>query len=170
MSKNVELIHSDHVEVTPIVAVQLCGESASEPADIARAMCEGFSHLMDFMKRKSIVMSGPPRAIYTAYGPEGTKFILAVPINHSPSVQPEHGVFIGSVAGSSALRFTHVGPYRNLMATYGRITEYLLAKGMMKSENDWQEFMPMWEEYLNDPETTPEADLVTRIYLPLNES
>jgi len=169
MSKIVESIHAEHVEVAPIVAVQLCGESASEPADIARAMGDGFNSLMDFMKRNSIVMSGPPRAIYTAYGPEGTKFVLAVPINHLLAIQPEHGVFIDSVAGSKALRFTHLGPYRNLMATYGRITEYLLAKGMMKSENDWQKYMPMWEEYLNDPETTPEADLVTHIYLPLNE-
>jgi hypothetical protein len=27
--------------------------------------------------------------------------------------------------------------------------------------------MPMWEEYPNDPHTTPEADLLTYIFLPM---
>ena len=40
-------------------------------------------------------------------------------------------------------------------------------KGLMESEADWMKYMPMWEEYLNDPATTPEAELVTHIYLPI---
>jgi effector-binding domain-containing protein len=37
----------------------------------------------------------------------------------------------------------------------------------MNSEADWTRYMPMWEEYLNDPHTTSEAELVTHIYLPV---
>ena len=51
--------------------------------------------------------------------------------------------------------------------TYGRITEFLKEKGLLKSEADWARYMPMWEEYRNDPTTTPEAELVTYIYLPV---
>ncbi len=41
------------------------------------------------------------------------------------------------------------------------------AKGLMQCEADWARYMPMWEEYLNDPQTTPEAELMTYIYLPV---
>jgi effector-binding domain-containing protein len=40
-------------------------------------------------------------------------------------------------------------------------------QGLLKTEADWARFMPMWEEYLNDPETVPEAELVTYIYVPI---
>ena len=41
------------------------------------------------------------------------------------------------------------------------------AKGPLQCEADWARYMPMWEEYLNDPQTTPEAELLTYIYLPV---
>lgn len=41
------------------------------------------------------------------------------------------------------------------------------AKGLMESEADWVRYMPMWEAYRNDPETTAEAALLTDIYLPV---
>jgi AraC family transcriptional regulator len=43
----------------------------------------------------------------------------------------------------------------------------MIEKQWMKSEADWARYMPMWEEYLNDPDSTPAAELVTYIYLPV---
>jgi hypothetical protein len=37
----------------------------------------------------------------------------------------------------------------------------------MQTEDDWLRYMPMWEEYVTDPDTTPAESLVTYIYLPL---
>ena len=54
------------------------------------------------------------------------------------------------------------------MRTYNRITALLKEKGLMESEADGSRYMPMWEEYINDPGTTPAADLVTYIYLPVS--
>lgn len=51
------------------------------------------------------------------------------------------------------------------LARAGRITEFLKEKGLLETEVDWAKFMPMWEKYLNDPHTTPEAELLTHIYL-----
>lgn len=156
------------VEVSPALAAQMPGRSTSDPSTIAKAMGEAFDALGGFLGRHSLVPSGPPRAIYTSYGPEGTNFIVAMPIASAPAGPVEEGPgFVGTLSGGKALRFTHRGPYRDLMATYGRITEFMLLKGLMRSESDWGLYMPMWEEYLNDPHTTPEADLVTHIYLPL---
>jgi len=33
--------------------------------------------------------------------------------------------------------------------------------------SDWARYSPMWDEYMSDPATTPESELLTRIYLTL---
>jgi effector-binding domain-containing protein len=155
------------VEVPPTLAAQMPGECGPDPAAISSAMRTAFERLMGFLRQYKLSPTRPPRTIYTAYGPQGVKFVVAMPIPAPPVATRTIGPgFIKPLASMKALRFTHRGPYANLMNTYGQITEFLKAKGLMKTEADWAKYMPMWEEYLNDPRTTPEADLLTYIYLP----
>ena len=156
------------VEVASVPAVQVPGECGSDPAAISGAIGEAFDRLMGLVQPHKLTPSGPPRTIYTAYGPDGIKFIVALPIAASSAVSIEaDSGFVGSLAAAKAMRFTHRGPYADLMKTYGLITEFLKARGLMQTEADWAKYMPMWEEYLNDPQTTPAAELVTYIYLPV---
>ena len=105
----------------------------------------------------------PPRRSRKAK--PGRHVRTAVPSGPVPLA--EGAGYVGSIPGGKALRFTHRGPYQDLMKTYGRITELVPAKGLLKNEADWARYMSMWEEYVNDPGTTPEADPLTYIYLPL---
>ena len=162
-----DLGHTE-VETPSVLAVQLSSHSKSEPASIAEAMGAAFGALMTFIQMHALVPSGPPRAIYTAYDAENTAFTVAFPIAEPEGEQPEAGpASISRLPGGKTLRFTHHGPYRELMTTYNRITQFMVAKGLMASEADWEKYMPMWEEYVNDPTQTPEADLVTYIHVPL---
>jgi effector-binding domain-containing protein len=155
-------------QVPAVLAAQMPGECGPDPAAISSAMRTAFEKLAGFLRQHKLSPAGPPRAIYTAYGPQGVKFIVAMPIAAPPAATRMIGPgFVKPLASAKALRFTHRGPYANLMNTYGQITEFLKAKGLMTSEADWAKYMPMWEEYLNDPQTTPEADLLTHIYLPI---
>ena len=43
-----------------------------------------FGSLMTFMQMHGLMPSGPPRAIYTAFDPEGTVFTVAFPIAEPP--------------------------------------------------------------------------------------
>ena len=154
-------------EVAPVLAVQVSGECSSEPSSVGPAISKAFSQLGQLLQDHALTPAGPPRAIYTTYGPTGMRFIVAMPIAAPPATEVAHGPSsVGTLAGMKALRFTHCGPYAGLMGTYGRITAFMKAKGLMQSEADWARYMPMWEEYLNDPHTTVEADLLTYIYLP----
>jgi len=154
------------VEVPPVFAVQLSDRCSPAPEAIKDAMDRAFGALMDFIQQHTLVMAGQPRAIYTSYGPEGMDFTVSIPVA-APAVPPEGGsVTIAEVPGGKALRFIHRGAYHELRTTYNRITQYMLAQGLMKSEADWARYMPMWEEYLNDPDQTTETDLLTHIYLP----
>ena len=162
-----DALESAEVEVAPVLALQIDGECSTDPTAIGSAMGELFGRLMAAMQRYGLAPAGPPRAIYTAYGPEGIRFTVAAPVA-SPPAQPmeESDGRVATVPGGKAMRFTHRGPYAGLMGTYGQVSEFLKARGMMHSEADWARYMPMWEEYLNDPHTTPEAELQTYIYLP----
>ncbi len=156
------------VQFPSVPAAQMPGVSGADPAAISGAMRTAFDNLMGFVKQHRLSPAGPPRVIYTAYGPQGVRFVAAMPIaKPSAAIRTIGPGFIKNLAGGRAMRFTHRGPYADLRKTYGQITEFLKAKGLMKTEADWSRYMPMWEEYLNDPQTTPEAELLTYIYLPL---
>jgi AraC family transcriptional regulator len=60
----------------------------------------------------------------------------------------------------AVMRYT--GPYSEIEAAY----QWLLSEWLPSSGEETRDF-PIWEEYLNDPKTTPAAELQTRIYLPL---
>lgn len=154
-------------EVPPVLAVQVSGQCGLEPSSVGPAISKAFDQLGRVLQDHALAPAGPPRAIYTTYGPAEMHFIVAMPIATAPAtpVAPDAAT-VGPLAGTRALRFTHRGPYAGLMDTYGQITAFMKAQGLMQSEADWARYMPMWEEYLNDPHTTPEADLLTYIYLP----
>lgn len=157
------------VHVGPALAAQLSSRSAPDPASISAAMHSAFGALMGFVCAHQLQMNGQPRAIYTAYSPEGVEFTVALPVAAGPDPSsPDDSAFhVTGLPPCQALRFTHHGPYPELARTYNQITEFMKEKGWMQSEADWIRYMPMWEEYLNDPETTPPAELKTYIYLPV---
>jgi hypothetical protein len=155
------------VQVPPALAVQFSSQCAPDPASISTAMRSAFGALMGFLARHRLAPTGQPRAIYTAYGATGVSFTVAMPVAAGPAAPvDEPSIRVDTLSPTRAYRFTHHGPYANLMQTYGQITAFMKEKGMMQSDADWARYMPMWEEYLNDPEKTPAADLVTYIYLP----
>lgn len=159
----------DCVEVTvpPALAVQLASQCGPDPSALPQAMQGAFTRLMAAMQQARLVPAGPPRAIYLEYGLTGTRFLVAVPIAAAPHVPiTADGVSIDTLPSSTNLRFTHRGPYALLSRTYDRIGAHLRERGLMTSDADWQRFMPMWEEYLNDPARTAPEQLVTHIFLP----
>jgi len=167
MATAVDLEFAD-VNTAPVLAVQLHSHCAAGPAALGPAIRAAFGPLMNFISRHRLTPTGPPRVIYTNMGGDGISFILAMPVAaglaepvDDPSIRVE------TIEATRALRFRHQGPYENLRHTYSQITEFMKEKGWMKSPADWSRFMPMWEEYANDPEHTPPADLVTFIYLPV---
>ena len=119
------------VEVPSVLAVQMPGECGPSPAAISSAMRTAFNNLMGFVRQHKLSPAGPPRAIYTAYGPQGVRFIVAMPIAKPPATTRTIGPgFIKSLPERRAMRFTHRGPYSELAKTYDQITEFLKTKGL----------------------------------------
>lgn len=154
--------------VPTVQAVQIDHACAATPEAIGNGMQVTFPKINDFVTKHAVQVAGPPRAIYTEYGPDGTRFTVAIPIDSSDvEVDAGESVYIDEIEGGKALRFTHSGSYQNLPQTYQGINNWLKEKGWVESEQDLPKFYPMWEEYVNNPASTPEDELVTYVYVPL---
>ena len=156
------------VEVPATLVTQYESSSAADPAAISTAVGDAFGKLQAFMTQHTIPASGAPRVIYTEWSPTRVRFTAAIPIAAvPPGVLDTAEVKLKAIPETRALRFVHHGPYRELRGTYDRIEQWLRARGGIKTAADWARYSPMWEEYLNDPTTTPESELLTKIYLTL---
>ena len=168
MTTEVTTLESMEVNVPTTLVTECRASSAAESGAISAAVGAAFQKIDTFLKANGIGASGPPRVVYTKWSPAGVEFTAAIPIGAvPPNVRDASHVSIQSMPESTALRFVHRGPYRDVRNTYDRIEAWLRERGGIKTAADWARYSPMWEEYLNDPATTPESELITRIYLTL---
>lgn len=167
MAKPSPQLQPTDVQVQPVLAVQIEGQSGTKPEQIGPAMGAAFQALQQFVASHKLSFAGPPRAIYHHFDENATRFTVAFPIAARGSAPAaEGGVRVGEIPGGPAFRFTHTGPYEQLRQTYDAITEWMKQQGLLKTDADWDSHMPVSEEYLNDPTSTPPAELVTHIYVP----
>jgi effector-binding domain-containing protein len=167
-----DVIELKSMEVlVPATRIVACNTSSStDPNAISAAIRSAFEKIDAFQRANRIQASGPPRVVYSEWSPTEVKFTAQVPIAEMPpsTVLDNADVAIKATPETQALRFEHRGPYRDVRNTYNRIESWLRERGGIKTAADWARYAPMWEEYLNDPATTPESELITRIYLTLN--
>jgi len=78
--------------------------------------------------------------------------------------EPSGEVGLQVLPGGSFARCTHFGPYEDLKHTYGKLMGQWLPKSNRRFKLD-----PTREVYFNDPESTEPEDLVTDIFLPLED-
>jgi len=168
MTTDVTNLESMEVLVPATLVAEYHGSSAAESSAISAAVGAALRTVQTFLIVNGISAAGAPRVVYREWSPGGVKFTAAVPIAAvPPNVNDSADVSIKATPECSALRFVHRGPYRDVRHTYDRIEAWLRERGGIKTAADWARYSPMWEEYLNDPATTPESELITRIYLTL---
>jgi effector-binding domain-containing protein len=109
---------------------------------------------------ETIKANGPPMTIYTGTDDTGFKFDAAVPVAPATNLRPAGQVKLGKTPTGKALKFIHRGSYDAMDATYEAITNYLDDKNL-----DSRDLFV--EQYIKDPVTTPEDDLVVEIFVPL---
>ena len=76
-------------------------------------------------------------------------------------VEASDGVTLQVIGGGQYLRHLHLGSYENLDAVHDSLLRALLGSGEWTLRD-----APILHEYITDPETTPEPDWRTHIYLP----
>ena len=120
----------------------------------------GFKTVYGTMAKQGIKANGAPMTIYTATDDTGFQFQAAVPVDKAPTMPAGSEVTVGKSPGGKALKFVHRGSYDAMDTTYEAITNYLDEKQLEAKDL-------FVEQYMKDPVTTPEDDLVIEVYVPL---
>jgi effector-binding domain-containing protein len=119
-----------------------------------------FKTVNSAMAKLGLKANGAPMTIYTATDDTGFQFQAAVPVAQAPTVPANSGVTVGKSPAGKALKFVHRGSYDAMDTTYEAITNYLDEKQLEAKDL-------FVEQYMKDPITTPEDDLVIEVYVPL---
>jgi len=154
------LIEEIETEARPIAFV--AARSEPDDAAIAAAIGAAYAQIGRFLAAHGLEQAGPPLTINTSWE-EGKvyEFDAAIPIEGRASGDLSSGpVRLKSTYAGKALKVVHRGPYQGMRATYEKLFAYVAVRGLTPAG-------PPWDEYVSDPGSTPEADLVTNIYLPI---
>ena len=149
------------VEAVPVAYVEAsCGK---DEAEIARTIGESYLEVGRVLASRKLAMAGAPITINTRWDDSGYGFEAAVPVAAMPDDPPADDArvrFKQTYAGP-ALKVVHRGAYRDMPATYDKLYAWAAAHGFEQNG-------PPWDEYVTDPGNTPEAELLTNVYLPVH--
>jgi effector-binding domain-containing protein len=119
-----------------------------------------FKSVYGAMEKLGAKADGAPMTIYTATDDTGFQFEAAVPVAQAPAQPPDGNIKVGKSPTGTALKFVHRGSYDEMDSTYEAIAHHLDDKKLEAKDL-------FVEQYMKDPVTTPDEDLVVEIYVPL---
>lgn len=150
------------VQAQPILYSK--GQGVTRDGSASRALGQAYRRILDYVKSTNEEVAGAPLAITESFD-DATglwRFEAAIPLAAKPAAPPpaDAGVLLGTTPSGRVARFVHTGPYARINETYTRITSYMRANQLVVRDRSW-------EEYVNDPGSTPEDQLITNIYFPI---
>ena len=123
-------------------------------------LIDSFRSVQGFLQKEGIKPAGPPMTIYTATDDTGFDYRAAVPIAEPMASPPRGDIEMGQSPSGRMLKFVHRGSYDAMDTTYEAITNYLDSKQLEAQDT-------FVEEYVTDPLTTAEDELVINVLVPI---
>ncbi len=126
--------------------------------DADRLFAEGYRDIAALLARDGLAPAGPPFARYFNMDAEAVDIEFGFPV--PPSAAGSGRIAVSATLSGIAACCTYIGPYRQIAPAYDALMAWIDTNGLaMHGET--------CEIYLNDPKTTPQANLKTRICLPV---
>lgn len=152
----------ERLTVEPITVAYIPGSSGMADTAIAAAFTRAYMQIGQFMAANGLKQAGAPISITRKWEAELFEFDAAIPVDRAleTPVPAESAVQIKQTYAGPALRVVHTGSYGGLAGSFERFMAYVAANGI-------EENGPSWEQFVSDPGTTPEAELITHLYQPI---
>ncbi len=149
--------------IVDVEARQFVGLAAETTmADMESSMHASFSQLMPAMREAGIASAGPAMAQYDHFDIKASRcrYVAGFTTRDAEDIAPP--ALIREIPACRALKLTHTGRYEHLGNAWSAGMISLRAD----SEKASRSIKP-FEIYLNDPDTTDAAHLITELYLPI---
>ena len=139
------------------------GSAGNDPDDIGAALGAAYGRVAVFISANGLQIDGQPLAITNYWDERGWGFDAGIPVSGVPDrgVGPDSPVRMGETYGGRVVRAVHIGPYTGLEQTYEIVGAFMAA-------HDLEPNGRTWEVFVSDPGNTPEEELKTEIYYPVN--
>ncbi len=121
---------------------------------------DAFKTVNGYLRKQGIKPAGPPMTIYTSTDDTSFQFEAAVPVAEPPKDAPTGDLTVGKTQGGRAFKFVHRGSYDDMDTTYDAITNFLDEKQLDAKGS-------FIEQYVTDPVTTPQDNLVVEVFVPV---
>ncbi len=133
-------------------------EASFSKNDIAEAMGSGFGAVFMFTKEHNVSPLSMPASIYMEMpSDDRIPFRAAFFVSADDAAKATGEVKAAVMPAGDVAAATHVGPYAGLKESHKALWDYVEAEGLAAAA-------PVWEIYIDDPTTVPEAELRTEIY------
>ena len=138
------LAYKEHATMENIVAV------------IDKGLNMTINHLMALGKQPA----GAPYCCYTNGSEDLTEFDLELGFPVAEEVPVKDGMYMARTYGGKVVESMHKGAYDTLEETYTAMMRYV-------QENSLEMTGVYYDWYLNDPDNTPEDELLTKVVFPV---
>ncbi len=138
----------------PIVSIR----TRTPVGDMPQVLGNAFGLLMGYFGQQNEYPAGAPFVAYYNMDMQDLDIAIGFPVVRPlPDVGEVHG---GEIPAGKAAVCLHEGSYQLIGAAYEALSAWMAEKGYTPTGL-------VYEYYLNDPEETPEDELLTRIVFPL---
>lgn len=132
-------------------------ECAFDGKAIGDAMASGFGEVFGFTGKSGIAPLSMPMSVYMDMPGDKLRFRAGVLVGAADAKKAGGAVKAGVMPAGEALAATHVGSYATLNQSHRALWDYA-------GKNGLETAMPVWEIYIDDPATKPEAEVRTEIF------
>lgn len=125
--------------------------------EIGPAMGSAFGEVFGFVAANGITPLAMPMSVYTGMDPDILRFRGGVIVSAEDAGKATGQIKADTLPGGDVMTTTHLGSYDLMSETHKALWAHMEAEGIKGG-------MPVWEIYIDDPDTVAEADLRTEIY------
>ncbi len=130
-------------------------------SQIANDIGAGFGTLMQALGRAGVAPSGPPLIVYHDVIDQETDGDIEICAPVATAFSGAEAVYGRELEGGTMATTMHRGPYQEIAMAYHTLTGWI-------SEHGHDIAGPPRETYLNDPQTVPPEELLTRVEWPIS--
>lgn len=148
---------SAQAEARPLVVLPV--RAANDPNAVGVALGVAYGKLSGYLSAEGVRQAGAPVAVFAGEQNGALLLEAAIPVDRT-DLAPPAPMRAGTSYAGPTVKVVHRGDYTGLPAARAQVRAYLATSGLTQAG-------PLWEEYVSDPGSTPVAELITHIVVPV---